>query len=550
VERARGPKPPSPKARNLSHAFFELYADLPRLERHARSLAYALIHEPVRLFDGETLVGTLTQAVPGSECPQWSGSDADARWEELSVAHNALDRVARAVPEDADLTSPELGAFLISGGGYPGHIGWGWGRVVRCGALAVIEDWRHRAATASPEQADYCNAVAIAWEGVLEWCARHVAALEARLQAAPGDERAHWSRLIETCRRVPALPARDFREAVQAFHFQHLAVMFENPFGGNGPGCVDRVLGPYLDHDLGCGAITLDDARHLVTDLLLKFHERLAPADGWVESVMVGGVDEGGAWVGGTLSRLIVECYMLLDQTHPAVYVRLSRSAPEDFVNLAARYMAEGGNRAQLLNDDAIITAMEAAGVHRADAADYMCGGCMEISAQGRASDMRFTLTHSIPKVLELVLTGGECLVTGCTRPGFGPGLTACASFEDLYGAFEAELAREAGIGVLWTCTKAARATTTTARLRSAFPMRQTRSTPSSKRSTSSECALPRAFFRRSAPTSWDMSLSDARSVTCRSSGRSTMEPMRWRPGSCVRCRTPTALCAAGSADG
>ncbi len=445
--RAAAPKPPSPKARNLSHAFFDLYADLPLLERHARSLAYALVNEPVRIFPEEHLVGTLYQATEESGCPQWAGAACDARWAPLSVVRNSAERVARLVPEDAELVDPAGGAFLISGGGCPGHIGWDWRRIVLRGVLDIIAECRERARSAAGASA-YHEACAIAWQAVLDWNDRHVAALEAQLAAASTADRAHLERTVDICRRVPALPARDFREAVQAFHFQHLAVMFENPFGGNGPGRVDQVLGPYLDRDLASGAIAYDEAKGLVTELLLKFHERLAPADGWVESVMVGGMDKRGEWSGGVLSQLLVECFMELDQTHPAVYMRLGRGAPEDYVTLAARYMVEGHNRAQLLNDDAIVPAMVAVGVASEDAADYMCGGCMEISAQACASDMRFTLTHSIPKVVELLLTGGECLITGSRRPGFGRGLAGYDSFDALYAAFDAELAREAAITI------------------------------------------------------------------------------------------------------
>ncbi len=445
-ERALAPKPASMKEQRLSEAFFDLYAGLPHRERHARSLAYALTHEPVRLYPGEGLVGTIHQACPGGGCPQWGGG-GDPRWDGLSVVAEGFRRVAEELPEDAELTGDAGGAFLISGGAFPGHIGWDWRLIVEQGVLILIDRCRARAAE-DPAHAPFYEGAVIAWEAVLAWNDAHVAAMEACLTDAEPDERGRLERLIALCRRVPAHPARSFHEAVQAFHFQHLTVMLENPFGGNGPGRVDTVLGPYLDRDLASGAVTPAEARGLVTEMLLKFHERLAPADGWVETIMVGGADAQGRWTGNTLSSLIVECYMELSQTHPAVYMRLAKSAPDDFVRLAARYMVAGDNRAQILNDDAIVPAMVAAGVDADDAADYMCGGCMEISAQAKAGDLRFTMIHSIPKVVELLLTGGECLITGRRRSGFGPGLAGYASFEALYAAFEAELAREAGVAV------------------------------------------------------------------------------------------------------
>ena len=79
-----------------------------------------------------------------------------------------------------------------------------------------------------------------------------------------------WDELEEmaaVCDRVPRHPARSFREAVQAFWFQHLAVMYENPFGGNGPGRIDYYLWPYLEADLDAGRTTMTEARELMEQI-------------------------------------------------------------------------------------------------------------------------------------------------------------------------------------------------------------------------------------------------------------------------------------------
>jgi pyruvate-formate lyase len=51
-----------------------------------------------------------------------------------------------------------------------------------------------------------------------------------QLRAAGQSEKA------DICERVPLKPARTFLEAVQSFWFQYNAVIFEDPFGGNGQG--------------------------------------------------------------------------------------------------------------------------------------------------------------------------------------------------------------------------------------------------------------------------------------------------------------------------
>lgn len=67
----------------------------------------------------------------------------------------------------------------------------------------------------------------------------------------------------------------------------------------------------------------------------------------------------------------------------------------------------------------------------------------MEISPQGMNCDLNFSRTHNVAKVLELVLNGGVDLLSGKKRILHDRDLTNYTGFEDLYSAFEAELARE-----------------------------------------------------------------------------------------------------------
>jgi formate C-acetyltransferase len=290
----------------------------------------------------------------------------------------------------------------------------------------------------------YGNAL-ILWESVLRWNERHVEALRGRAAAARGAERERLEHLISLCSRVPRHPARTFHEALQSFHLQHLALMFENPYGGNGPGRLDYFLGPYLERDLAAGRITLGEARELVDELLLRFHERLEHADGWVEAVTIGGRTPDGGHGVNTLSYLVLESIMALDITHPSVYVRLTEDTPESFLDLTVEYLLRGKNRAQVYCDEAVLPALRRRGLSDRDATLYMAGGCMEISAQGANCDLNFSGTHNVAKTLELVLTGGLDLLTGERRLDLEHDLTHYDTFDALYAAYEAELTREYG---------------------------------------------------------------------------------------------------------
>lgn len=417
----------SPKEANLTHAFFEVYADLPLPERQARSLAYALEHEPIYYDDTEAIAGQVWQGCPGSGDPFIGGVAGDDRWAEYAVSSVAARMVAERLPEHE-----EWGKWF-GDGACPGHIGWDWRLVLEFGLEGIHARFSvAMEAAATGEQREFLRCVCIALEGAM--------AFARRLAEGAAPE------LRERCGRVPIGPARDFRDAVQSFWTQYLAVMFENPYGGNGPGLMDRFLWPYLERDLASGAITLPEARELVTELLIKLDERIAPHDGWVEAICVGGRTADGGGAETPLSRMLVEAIMELEQTHPSVYIRLRDDAPDDFVSLAADYLVKGRNRAQIYGDDRVIESLVAGGHSREDACEWMAGGCMEESSQARSADFVFTYVHNLAWTLEAVLHGGTVPHLGRKVAPLDRDLAGYASFEELFEAFRAETARAIGL--------------------------------------------------------------------------------------------------------
>lgn len=424
-----------PRQANLTHAFYELYADLPYGERYARSVAWALENEEVRLFPDEALVGMLYQMRrPKTDVPAAERA-AEALWEPWTPWARIRQR-----------QEAEIEPYLRVGGA-PGHIGWRWDRILQVGVAGHLADLRARLRTARDDKARglYQGAL-ILWEAALRWNDRHVAALRAAAVAASGEERARLEALAALCERVPRHPARTFHEALQSHYMQHLAMMVENPYGGNGPGRLDYFLWPYLQRDLAAGLTTLPEAKALIDELFLRFHERLHHGDGWVEAVMAGGSHPDGSSSVNPLSYILIESIGGLNITHPSIYTRVRPSDPPDYVDLNVRYLLYGGNRAQVYNEDACLDALTRSGVRAEDAAMYMAGGCMEISAQGTNSDSNFSCTHNVAKTLELVLNGGADLRDGRQVLDPRPDLTAYATFDALYAAFEAELEREYGV--------------------------------------------------------------------------------------------------------
>jgi len=413
----------SPKEASIAHAFFDLFADLPLAERQARSVAYALEREPIVYTPGEHIAGQVFQGVPGSGDPLLGGGPHPG-WASYSVAGVAPGWVSERLP-DHDLYGKHF-----SDGAAPGHIGWDWRLVLEMG----LEGLRARHAEAADSAVDAKSR---------EFHACAVIALDGAIAFADRVAEGAAPELRPICERVPRLPARTFREAVQSFWTQYLAVMFENPYGGNGPGLVDRFLWPYLERDLEHGCITEEDAYDLILELLIKLDERIHPHDGWVEAICVGGRTADGGGAESRLSEMLVRGIMELNQTHPSVYIRLRDDAPGWFRDLTTDYLLHGGNRAQVYGDDRVIEALVAAGHSWEDACEWMAGGCMEVSSQARNCDFNFTFVHNIAWTLEAVLHGGVVPLLGQRVAPLSRTLADYTTFEDLYAAFEAELRRE-----------------------------------------------------------------------------------------------------------
>jgi len=441
---ARGSDPErhSPKEANLTRAFFDIYAELPLPERQARSLAYALENEPVYIHPLTRIAGQMYQACSGSGCPELGGSSIDPRWSDYAVFPAAARKVKEMLPDK------ELYARYFCDGASPGHVCWDFGQMLKLGASGLISLCNeYKEKTDDPESIQFYSCVEITLRGLINWVRRHVIALKEMAYNETDEERkAELIEMAEICERVPEHPARTFREAVQSFFFQHLAVMFENPFGGNGPGRLDYYLWDYLRADIDAERTTFQEARELITELFIKLHERIAPADGWVEALPIGGRDKDGSSSVTPLSHIMLEVITELKQTHPSVYVRLHDDAPESFFDSTVNYILESGNRAQIYGDDAMIAALHNDGVRIEDARHWTAGGCMEVSPQGCNCDLLFAFAHNVARTFELIINGGCIMQTGERAIPHSKTLADYDTFEELYTDFENELRRELNI--------------------------------------------------------------------------------------------------------
>ena len=132
-------------------------------------------------------------------------------------------------------------------------------------AAIVAEAERHAGVGTESEQVTR-PAMVIALQAVMDWAGRYAEAADAAARRAidPLIRAAHL-RVAEACRRVPAQPARDLFEGLQAIVLIHLALHIEGHGLSVSIGLPDRVLAPFVDDSLD-HAETVD----LVGAFLLK----------------------------------------------------------------------------------------------------------------------------------------------------------------------------------------------------------------------------------------------------------------------------------------
>ncbi len=406
--------------RDYHGAALGMYKDLPHAEKLARSMAFAIENQPIYAYDGDRIGGRVyyDRELPiEAECP------------ELDFKTEAHKRFLEEFPDGEEMLECQLLTRNT-----PGHICWFYDRILRYGVEGYRERFVEALASAKDECAEeFYRGVIIMLDAMLAFNDKHIAEYE----------KIGNTELAEVMKKVPRRPAESFREAVQAYFMQHIVVMRENPFGGNGPGRLDYYLWPYLSRDLEAGKETLESAKELIDELFLRINERIHNKDTWVETIVVGGTYPNGESAVNPLTYIMIDSVTDLNITHPAVYIRLPENPPEKLVSAAAKFMLSGNNRAQILYDKTVIDALVKHGVEYRDAVEYFCGGCMEIGIQGMTSDYLWVGWQNTPKMLELMITDGLCLVTGKQYSLFRfGGLVNYDNFEDFYRDFIKEADR------------------------------------------------------------------------------------------------------------
>lgn len=300
---------------------------------------------------------------------------------------------------------------------------------------------------------EFYRAVQSAMKGIIKY-AENLSRKAAELAGETEDpfQKKNFTEMSKVCSRVPAKPARTFREALNALWIVQIAIHAENINMAMSPGRLDQLLYPYYRADIDHGGLSVPEAMELIGCLWLKLNdntnlvpetaEELFGGAGTVPAVTLGGVDAAGEDAVNDLTYLMLRVTELLKTRDPSVNARFHyKKNSKGYRDRVAEVITHTKAVPAVHNDVVDIRVLENQGTSTEHARDYAIIGCVELASAGKSYDASSSIMLNLVSVLELALYNGKRPVTGeeqISPPTGDP--SDFKSFEEFWGAFKGQL--------------------------------------------------------------------------------------------------------------
>ncbi|MHA1832728.1 MAG: pyruvate formate lyase family protein [Candidatus Baldrarchaeia archaeon] len=299
------------------------------------------------------------------------------------------------------------------------------------------------------EKINFYEAGIIACKALIEWARRYAELAEKLAQQVDNEQRREeLIKIAEVCRWVPENPPRTFYEALQFFHFIHLAERLELMSHSAGYR-FDQIMYPYYKQDVEKGILTKDKALELMECLWFKIEdigELSVPsvagvqvgAIGW-QNLVLGGVKRDGSDATNDLSYLMIDATYETRTLEPAIVLRYHDNIPKDLIYKALDLIATGHGMPSLFNDNVIIPYLqEVEGLSLEEARDYIIPSCVRWGLAGKPMHMIVPNIgfFCMLKCLEFALNEGKDMYTGKQLGYPTPDPCTFKSIEDVKEAF------------------------------------------------------------------------------------------------------------------
>ena len=304
-----------------------------------------------------------------------------------------------AVYKDAENYTAEVLFFVEQ---VTGHIIPDFRYALSHGVSALIDELHGK-------DGEIYEAMAIALSGVFTLIDRYIKIAETKIAFADEQRKKELEFMISSLKNIRGGAATNLYEALQLYMLLWQIMCLEqapNPYAFS-IGNADRIFEPYR-RDL-----SREDAAELFRHFLVFYN---VGDRSWAisQNVLVGGKDVRGNDLTSTMTYAILDAYYDMNLPQPILSVKLHKNTPEDLYREMGRFFfTPGVLTPSLFNDDSVFEVLRSAGVCDDDLADYSVAGCQEPLIMGKDNANTTNSWLSLPKVLEVVLTGGYSTLTG-----------------------------------------------------------------------------------------------------------------------------------------
>jgi len=293
----------------------------------------------------------------------------------------------------------------------------------------------------------YLQAVILMHKAAVDLADRYadLAALMAETEIRPARKR-ELELISEICRRVPAYPARTFREALQSFWFTFLMI---NPSPTAAAGRFDQYMYPFYQADKTAGRITDDEVLELLECLRIKdmqlnriSGERnrkknagLAKWHNWT----IGGVTADGRDATNELTYLLLQAALETRLPHHTLTLRVHPDTPEKLMIRALEVVRTGIGMPAFVGDKSYTAFFMRYGIPLEEAREYALTGCLDANLPGKSRTVAIGM-FIVPLVFDIFLHNGNDPNTG-TRVGIETGeIESFTDYNQFAGAFKKQL--------------------------------------------------------------------------------------------------------------
>lgn len=293
----------------------------------------------------------------------------------------------------------------------------------------------------------YLRAMRLSLEGLLEYGKRYerLAREMAERESDPRRQKELLT-IAQTCSRVPAYPAQNFREALQMYWFIFSAVACPNAVLGMGR--LDQLLYPYYKKDREMGLITDKEVVEYLEILRLKDmelgsvtskdHRDVSDGEARWHNVVIGGVKPDGTDATNELSYLILDALMECPTLHHTVTIRVAPTTPRALIMKGLACIKAGNSMPAFVGDVSYLKYFELNHVPVEWARDYVLTGCLDANLPGKSRSLNCSM-FIVPMCLDVFLNGGIDRNTGLKLGHDVGDLAQWDSYEQFLDAFKEE---------------------------------------------------------------------------------------------------------------